>query len=579
MSLLMDALRKAELEKKEAARRLEETAGHARTGEAGAEVEKTIAEAPGDTSTERPITRLDRTHNRTREELFAATSQLSLEPIERLLQGDGQDASVEETIQQSPADAPAVDPALEETIAETGVPGSTEDTFSLDLTSEHFVIDGDSEDKTDTRLEISGQENALQDQGIPGLYEETLHGEEFSPDASEYAYDETLPGVPAAELARDLGEEFQPTPVAAQTVFTASASRTGKGFNWPLIGGLTAVVVIAFGIVAYQLVTPHVVDIPQQQLVGDLNLIQQPGQDLSPPPVTTTDITSSPLSDSGIEEDISTIQGDARDDVTVADENQVLSGEFSGAVTVEPEPGEQDIEESAATGSVADVDQTEQGGPEPAESAPITLQPGLIRISRSSSPDPRSAVLTDAYSAYRQGDYSAAKRHYTEVLKQYPDNRDALLGLGAIAMKEGNVEEVYRVYSHIFRIDPRDRLARAVLINLNAEADPVNRESTLKNMINEHPDEAFLYFSLGNVYASQSRWAEAQQAFFDAYRNDAANPDYALNLAISLDHMGQPETALDYYNTALKLSDDQVSGFDSALVLARIQTLTDGVPE
>ncbi|HLB31330.1 MAG TPA: tetratricopeptide repeat protein, partial [Gammaproteobacteria bacterium] len=121
--------------------------------------------------------------------------------------------------------------------------------------------------------------------------------------------------------------------------------------------------------------------------------------------------------------------------------------------------------------------------------------------------------------------------------------------------------------------DPGDELARAALIGLEREADPVSRESALKVLIQENPDRPYLYFNLGNVYAAQRRWAEAQQAFFDAYRLDPQNPDYANNLAVSLDRIGQYKTAVDYYLTALDLARTSAAKFNEADLLARIQQL------
>ena len=82
MSLLMEALRKAELEKKKAAQRLEETVEHAQLKE---KTDSGIVSQSGsatDITTEQPITRLDPTVVRSREELLAATAQLSLAPID-----------------------------------------------------------------------------------------------------------------------------------------------------------------------------------------------------------------------------------------------------------------------------------------------------------------------------------------------------------------------------------------------------------------------------------------------------------------------------------------------------------------
>jgi uncharacterized protein HemY len=92
----------------------------------------------------------------------------------------------------------------------------------------------------------------------------------------------------------------------------------------------------------------------------------------------------------------------------------------------------------------------------------------------------------------------------------------------------------------------------------------------------ENPEQPSLYFTLGRLYATQARWAEAQQAFFDAYRLDSANPDYAYNLAVSLDRLEQVQSALDYYNVALGLATGTPAGFDPSAVTERIQTLEAG---
>jgi Flp pilus assembly protein TadD len=93
-------------------------------------------------------------------------------------------------------------------------------------------------------------------------------------------------------------------------------------------------------------------------------------------------------------------------------------------------------------------------------------------------------------------------------------------------------------------------------------------------MLREQPDAAFLHFALGNNYASQSRWPEAQQAFFEAWRLQSDNPDYAYNLAVSLDQIGQAHPAMEYYRKALELADTTQVSFNTASVLARVNDLS-----
>ena len=73
-------------------------------------------------------------------------------------------------------------------------------------------------------------------------------------------------------------------------------------------------------------------------------------------------------------------------------------------------------------------------------------------------------------------------------------------------------------------------------------------------MIAAQPEASFLHFTLGNQYAQQGRWAEAQQAYFRAYAGDPENPDFAYNLAVSLDQLHQTKLALEYYRRALALA-------------------------
>lgn len=572
----MDALRKAELEKKEAAKRLEETAGHEKLEEGGQSDPGTPARPPGETSTEQPITRLDRTLTRSKEEIFAATSELSLEPIEAALKKARQDSAIEDIAAQEDSESPT-QPIPVEPTPETGAEETiSEEDFPLEITSQHLHIDDYKEQGADDMMDKTLHGVSLDtEKEVLGLYDETIQEEAYQPEDNEGPYDETLPGIPAVELAKDLGEEHQPTPVAAETVFTASATtKAAYGFKWPVIIGLAVVVIIAFSIIVYQAVTPLNREIPTQQLGGDLALLDKSVPEIQLPAPETTPADQAGTVNGSVSPGGEQVENNITEQETGVDDTQVQIDETGDALLAGQVEEESDTTAVPAE-PVAAVSMTDESPAPPPAAVPqkTGTEPALFKISRSKAPDERGRTIMEAYTAYKNGDYSSARTKYEEVLKNFPDNRDALLGMGAIAMREGDFAKSFDIYSHLFRLNPHDSVARSVLINFNKQADYVNRESTLKIMISDHPDDAYLYFSLGNVYAAQSRWPEAQQAFFNAYKNDSGNPDYALNLAVSLDHLGQWETAIDYYDTALRLSDEQAAGFDSANILARIQYL------
>jgi tetratricopeptide (TPR) repeat protein len=181
--------------------------------------------------------------------------------------------------------------------------------------------------------------------------------------------------------------------------------------------------------------------------------------------------------------------------------------------------------------------------------------------------------LERAYDAYQRGDLAAARQDYHEALKLDPKNRDALLGLATIAARNGEFNEAEARYLRLLEADPRDSHAMAGLIALRGQADPMQSESRLKGMIANQPEAGYLHFALGNQMAAQARWAEAQESYFKAVGSDPDSPDYAYNLAVSLDHLRQTKPALEYYQKALALGGTRPSTFDRNRAAARIREL------
>jgi tetratricopeptide (TPR) repeat protein len=178
------------------------------------------------------------------------------------------------------------------------------------------------------------------------------------------------------------------------------------------------------------------------------------------------------------------------------------------------------------------------------------------------------------YAAYAAGDLGAARTEYQDALREDPANRDALLGLAAVDVRTGRYEAAEAGYRRLLQADPRDAHAQAALVALRAgRSDPVAAESRVKSMLADNPGAHVLNFTLGNQFAQQGRWAEAQQEYFKAFAAEPDNPDFAYNLAVSLDHLRQPKLALEYYTRALALAKTRTAGFDIAAVQARADQL------
>jgi Flp pilus assembly protein TadD len=195
-------------------------------------------------------------------------------------------------------------------------------------------------------------------------------------------------------------------------------------------------------------------------------------------------------------------------------------------------------------------------------------EPVLVEMHQDEPIDP---ILNNAYLAYSGGKFEQAQQLYNEVLRLDGRNIDAILGLAVIAQRRGEDNLAVHYYAQALALDPRNAVANA---GMSALSTNDNRESRLKTLLNEQPDSSTLYFALGNRYAEQSRWAEAQQAYFNAYKLESNNAQLAFNLAISLDRLGQKKSAAQYYQRALQLDPGQHAGFDHSQITQRIEALT-----
>jgi tetratricopeptide (TPR) repeat protein len=181
--------------------------------------------------------------------------------------------------------------------------------------------------------------------------------------------------------------------------------------------------------------------------------------------------------------------------------------------------------------------------------------------------------LVSAFEAFQRGEDGVAMKIYLSVLKREPRNRDAMLGAAAVYMRAGSLERAAGYYMEVLRRNPRDGAAQAGLLAIQDNVDPVASESRVKESLARTPRDANLHFALGNLYAEQARWAEAQQSYFEAYRLDNSSPDYAFNLAVSLDRLAQSRPALEYYRRAEELATEFPAAFDTAVAQRRAAEL------
>lgn len=195
-----------------------------------------------------------------------------------------------------------------------------------------------------------------------------------------------------------------------------------------------------------------------------------------------------------------------------------------------------------------------------------------IQIQRQVENDTTFATLTAAYQSYQNGDLKNAEQHYRKVLQRDSRNRDALLGMAAISQQQSQDDTAIQYYKQVLMLDPRDPVAHAGMAAFST-ADASDKESRLKSSLAQSPQSAALYFALGNLYTEQSRWGDAQQAYFNAFKLEPSNAQFAFNLATSLDHLGQGKLAAQNYRLALQLDATGNAGFDRVQTEQRMKQL------
>lgn len=394
------------------------------------------------------------------------------------------------------------------------------------------------------------------------------------------------------------GGEYQPTPVAAQTVFTAGRSRTKSVYSWGAVLVLMMLALGSFAVFYYFTITPVARSLPSPVVARGIESIPVPVPAV--PQINDTDVVSgtiisaqpddSMVVDTGqsiTEQDAALIQEQDISAGMQEDESEVTqaSSEIEDAVAdVADESMSPDVEELASEAIVSEAaevapDETKQAV---IQDVPVVddmperfvqADPESMKISKNKSTPKQNIMISEAFKAYQSGQFDSAERLYRNVLQADPENRDVHLGLAALAINKGDRESAYAHYLKLLDMNPADALAMSSLISLSNNSDPIKDESVIKTLIHKEGKLPYLYFALGNVYAKQLRWAEAQQAFFNAYSADSTNPDYVLNLAISLDKIGQYATALDFYSVAIELARHTPSRFNMSSVNDRIQVL------
>lgn len=197
-----------------------------------------------------------------------------------------------------------------------------------------------------------------------------------------------------------------------------------------------------------------------------------------------------------------------------------------------------------------------------------------IQISKRKLSTQSQSSLTAAQRALKTGNLTSAEAAYRQAIKTSPENTTATSSLASLLAQQGKTQEAQILFLKTLEKDPENLIAKTGLINIRAkDSTNLSAGSQLKQLLTEYPKQAHLHASLGNFHARRNEWPAAQTAYFEAFALDSDNPDYAFNLAISLDQIGKPDIAANYYKKAIELFGKHPSQFSKSDAERRLSEL------
>ena len=146
------------------------------------------------------------------------------------------------------------------------------------------------------------------------------------------------------------------------------------------------------------------------------------------------------------------------------------------------------------------------------EPVPANDSPVALKLSTAIDPPRVSAELASAYDALKSGDYAGAKKLYAGVLQGDALNLDAHLGMATALARGGDAGGAAHAFRRALEIDPRNSTALAGLLAVSDQSNLGALEVDLKSLLARNANSAALAFSLGNLYATQSRWSSTRAA-------------------------------------------------------------------
>jgi protein O-GlcNAc transferase len=204
---------------------------------------------------------------------------------------------------------------------------------------------------------------------------------------------------------------------------------------------------------------------------------------------------------------------------------------------------------------------------------------GLYRQILRDDPDNVDALHLLGLVAHQTGRGDLAIETIGRALRHRPDFAEAHANLGTVFFAQGRLEEAAASYQRSLGLKPHDDSAHTNLgIVLKEQGRLEEAAARCRRALDLRPDSVEAHNALGAVLAAQGKPAEATASFQQAVRLRPGHADAQANLGNTLAELGRIEEATASLRRALLLRPNHLSALGKLLHLSQKQCLWTGLP-
>lgn len=159
----------------------------------------------------------------------------------------------------------------------------------------------------------------------------------------------------------------------------------------------------------------------------------------------------------------------------------------------------------------------------------------------------------EAQTLEEQGKSSEAKALYRAILDADPNHPKALLGLGRLAMNEGDSESALEHLDKISIVADERKEAERLIARLNLQGGTAENETALREKVKAEPNNIAARFELAQALAGVEKYEEALKEFLDLVKRDRAFQDDGARKAMVqiFEVLGSDDPLTDRYRSEL----------------------------